>query len=211
MTTLTERRQRDVERITTLAKVPADRLFGGDLAKGFLFWAADVHLDQSDSPPTEEELLESVTDGKDDLELDAYYIDESSQTVYLFQSKYRSSPGNVRMNDLASFLDVPRKLTTPQILADISNEGILELAPRFRRRILDGYEIHLVYLTTLRATNPVQNRVNSWADDSLSLSVAGSHYDVQHSATMLDVNHLLQIIESVSDQREIELTLDSTG
>ena len=207
MTTLSERRQRDVERITNLAKAPADRLFGGDLAKGFLFWAADVHLDQSDSPPTEEELLESITDGKDDLELDAYYIDESSQTVYLFQSKYRSSPANVRMNDLASFLDVPKKLTTPQILAGISNEGVLELAPRFRRCILDGYEVHLVYLTTLRATKPVQDRVNSWADDSLSLSVAGSHHDVQHSATMLDVSNLLQIIESVSDQQEIELTL----
>ena len=171
MTTLRERRQREIERITNMAKASADRLFGGDLAKGFLFWAADVHLDQSDSPPSEEDLLESITDGKDDLELDAYYIDESSLTVYLFQSKYRSNPGNVRMNDLASFLDVPKKLTTPQILADISNEAILELAPRFRRRILDGYEIHLVYLTTLRATKPLQNRVNAWADESLSLSV----------------------------------------
>ena len=207
MTTLRERRQREIERITNMAKASADRLFGGDLAKGFLFWAADVHLDQSDSPPSEEDLLESITDGKDDLELDAYYIDESSLTVYLFQSKYRSNPGNVRMNDLASFLDVPKKLTTPQILADISNEAILELAPRFRRRILDGYEIHLVYLTTLRATKPLQNRVNAWADESLSLSVGGSHYEVQHSATMLDVSNLLQIIESVSDQQEIELTL----
>ena len=207
MTTRQEQRQREIERITNLAKPSADRLFGGDLAKGFLFWAADVHLDQSDSPPTEEELLESITDGKDDLELDAYYIDESSLTVYLFQSKYRSNHGNLRMNDLASFLDVPKKLSTPQILADISNEGILELAPRFRRCVLDGYEIQLVYLTTLRATKPLQDRVNSWTDETLSLSVGGSNYEVQHSATMLDVSNLLQIIESVSDQQEIELTL----
>ena len=207
MTTLRERRQREIERITNLAKASADRLFSGDLAKGFLFWAADVHLDQSDSPPTEEELLESITDGKDDLELDAYYIDESSMTVYLFQSKYRSNPGNVRMNDLASFLDVPKKLTTPQILADISNESILELAPRFRRCVLDRYEIQLVYLTTLRATKPLQDRVNAWTEESLSLTVGGSHYEVQCSATMVDASALLQIIESVSDQREIELTL----
>ena len=207
MTTLSERRQRDVERITNLATATSDRLFSGDIAKGFLFWAADVHLDQSENPPTEEELLESITDGKDDLELDAYYIDESSLTVYLFQSKYRSSPGTVRMNDLASFLDVPKKLTAPQVLADISNESILELAPRFRRCILDGYEIQLVYLTTLRATKPLQERVNAWADELLSLTVGGSHYEVQHSATMVDVSALLQIIESVSDQQEIELTL----
>ena len=66
MTTLKERRQREIERITNLASAPADRLFGGDTAKGFLFWAADAHLDQSDNHPTEEELLENITDGKDD-------------------------------------------------------------------------------------------------------------------------------------------------
>ena len=207
MTTQRERRQREIERITNLAKASADRLFNGDLANGFLYWAADVHLDQSDSPPTEEELLECITDGRDDLELDAYYIDDSSMIVYLFQSKYRSAPGTLRMNDLASFLDVPNKLTSQQLLAGISNERVLDLAPRFRRCILDGYEVHLVYLTTLRATKRLHDRVNAWADEPLSLSVGGSSHEVRHSATMVDVDNLLQIIESVSDQREIELTL----
>ena len=207
MTTLKEKRQREIERITNLASVPADRLFGGDIAKGFLFWAADAHLDQSDNPPTEEELLGSITDGKDDLELDAYYIDDSSLTLYLFQSKYRSNPGNVRMNDLASFLDVPKKLTTPNILAEISNESILELAPRFRRCVLDRYEVQLVYLTTLRATKPSRDRVDAWTNEPLSLHVGGTLYEVEHSATMLDIANLLPIIDSVSDQREIELTL----
>ena len=152
MTTLREKRQREIERITNLANAPARRLFGGDTAKGFLFWAADAHLDQSDNHPTEEELLENITDGKDDLELDAYYIDESSLTVYLFQSKYRSNPDTVKMKDLASFLDVPKKLTTHKILSDVSNESILELAPSFRDCVHNGYEIQLVYLTTQRAT-----------------------------------------------------------
>ena len=207
MTTQKERRQREIERVTNLAKTPADRLFGGNLANGFLYWAADVHLDQSDSPPTEEELLECITDGRDDLELDAYHIDDLSMTVYLFQSKYRSTPGNMRMNDLASFLDVPKKLTSQQLLAGISNERILDLVPRFRRCVLDGYEVHLVYLTTLRATKRLHDRVNAWADEQLSLSVGGSLHEVLHSATIVDVSSLLQIIESVSDHREIQLTL----
>jgi len=207
MTTLKEKRQREVDRITNVAHVEADSLFDGDIAKGFLFWAAGVHLHQSEDDPTEEGLLESITDGKDDLELDAYHIDDSSRTVYLFQSKYRSNPGTVKMNDLASFLDVPNKLTTPKILADVSNEGILELAPRFRRCIQDGYEIQLVYLTTLRATKPTQSWMDAWADEPLTLQVAGTHYDVPHSATMLDVRNLLQIVESVSDQQEVEHTL----
>ena len=111
------------------------------------------------------------------------------------------------MNDFASFLDVPKKLTTPQLLADISNESILELAPRFRRRILDGYELQLIYLTTLRATNPLQNRANAWADEPLTLTIGGLPHEVEHSVVMVDISNLLQIIESVNNEREIELTL----
>ena len=207
MTTLKERRQREIDRITNLASVETDRLFGGDVAKGFLFWAAGMHLHQSDFDPTQEGLLESITDGKDDLELDAYHIDESSHTVYLFQSKHRSNPGNVKMNDLASFLDVPKKLTTPKILADISNERILELAPRFRRCVLDGYELQLVYLTTLRGTKPILAKMDAWSDETLMLQVGGTLCEVEHSATMLDIGNLLKIVESVSDLQEIELTL----
>ena len=48
------------------------------------------------------------------------------------------------MSDLTNFLDVPGKLVTPQILADLSNQKILEFAPTFRRLIFDRYELQLV-------------------------------------------------------------------
>ena len=211
MTTQRERRQRErqreIERITSRARYSADDLFESDTAKGFLFWAAEQHLEQTDSSPTEDELLENITDGRDDLELDAYYVDDSSLTVYLFQSKYRSNHGNLRMNDLASFLDVPKKLSSPQILATISNEGILQFAPDFRRCVLNGYELRLVHLTTLRATRQLHTRASLWIDETLSLEVGGTYVDVPHSAEIVDIDSLIQIIDSLDHTREIELTL----
>lgn len=202
-----QERQREIERITSRARHSADDLFGGNIARGFLFWAAEQHLEQTDNAPTEDELLGNITDGRDDLELDAYYVDDSSSTVYLFQSKYRSNPGNLRMNDLASFLDVPKKLTSLQILADISNEGILQFAPVFRRCVLNGYETRLVYLTTLRATKQLQTRTSTWSDDTLSLGIGGADIDVPHSAEIVDIDNLIQIIDSLDHTREIELRL----
>ena len=202
-----ERRLRDVERITNRIREPADRLFDGDPAKGLLYWAAELHLYQTANTPTEDDLLSNITDGKDDLELDAYYVDDDALAVYLFQSKYRSSPGNLKMGDLASFLDVPNKLATPQMLAQVSNEKVLEFAPIFRRRLLDGYELHLVYLTTLRTTKPLQARADAWTEGLLTLPIGGEYIDIPHSVTLMDIDNLIRVIDSLNEIREIELTL----
>ena len=203
-----EQRAREIERITNRVKSPANRLFDGDVAKGFLYWAADLHLDQTANEPTVDDLLANITDGKDDLELDAYYVDDDAMAVYLFQSKYRSKPGNLRMADLANFLEVPSKLATPQVLAEISNEQILEFAPTFRRVLLGGYELHLVYLTTLRATRPLQARADAWAYNLLTLSIGGESIDVPHFVTVMDIDYLTQVIDSLNDVSEVELMLE---
>ena len=153
-------------------------------------------------------MLANITDGKDDLELDAYYVDDDAKTVHLFQSKYRSNPGNLKMSDLASFLDVPSKLATPQILAQLSNDKILEFAPTFRRVLLDGYELQLAYLTTLRATKPLQELANAWTNGPLALPIGGDYIDVPHLATIIDIDHLIRIIDSLNEVKEIELALE---
>ena len=203
-----QQHQERIERITARIRPTADRLFNGDLAKGFLYWAASLHLEQTEDEPPEDDLLFNITDGKDDLELDAYYVDDEAATVYLFQSKYRSKPGNLQMADLASFLDVPNKLASPQVLAGISNEKILDFAPTFRRCILDGYELQLIYLTTLRVTQPVQAWASAWSDERLELSIGGDSVGVHHFAILMDIGDLVQLIDSLSDYSEIELTIE---
>ena len=168
----------------------------------------DFYLGQTENEPTVDDLLAGITDGKDDLELDAYYIDDDAMTIYLFQSKYHSKPGNLKMADLANFLDVPNKLAAPQILIANSNEKILEFAPTFRRRVLDGYELQLVYLTTWSTTQQLRARTNAWSNERLELSIGGDSVSVPHLATMVDIGHLVQLIDSLSDPREVELALE---
>lgn len=203
-----EKRVRDIQRITNRAQTSANRTFDGDTPKEFLYWAMDLHLDQAENQPTVDELLGNITDGKDDLELDAYYIDDDARTIYLFQSKFRSNPGNLKMAELANFLEVPNTLSSPQILAGISNERILDFAPAFRRTILDGYELQLVYVTTLRATKNLDARALAWSHSTLILNIGGEDVDVPHSADVLDIDHLIRVIDSLDENREIELTLE---
>ena len=202
-----ERKKREIERVTNRARRPADRLFDGDLALGFLYWAADLHLHQTDNRPTEDELLSSITDGKDDLELDAYHIDDDARAVYLFQSKFRSDPGNLPMKDLASFLDVPGKLATPRLLASLTNQGILDFAPTFRERLFDGYELKLVYFTTHTAPQPRLERAQKWSEDPLQLGIGGEYIEIAHSATIVDLDELIRVIDSLDSYREVELML----
>ena len=205
---LEERRRRVIERITNRVREPADRLFGGDLGQGFLYWAADLQLDQTENRPSADDLLANITDGRDDLELDAYHIDDDARTIYLFQSKYRSSPGNLQMRDLTNFLDVPNKLATPPMLAAITNQKVLEFAPTFRRSLLEGYGLKLVYLTTLSATKQRVDRASKWSDDPLRLKVGGEYIDVVHSASIVDLGELIRVIDSLDSTKEIELTLE---
>ena len=202
-----ERKRREIERVANRARKPADRLFGGNLARGFLYWATDLHLDQTINRPTEDDLLSSITDGKDDLELDAYHVDEDARTVYLFQSKFRSNPGNLLMRDLANFHDVPGKLATPRLLAGLSNQGILEFAPTFRQRIVDGYELKLVYFTTYTVSKKLLDRAQKWSEDPLQLEIGGDYIEVAHSAMIVGLDELIRIIDSLSTVKEIELTL----
>ena len=203
-----ERKRREIERIVNRAQKPADRLFGGNLALGFLYWAADLHLDQTDNPPTEDDLLSNITDGKDDLELDAFHVDDDARSVYLFQSKYRSDPGNLSMSDLTNFLDVPVKLVTPRLLAGLSNQGILEFVPTFRKCLLDGYELRLVYFTTLTVPKQRQDRAQKWSEDPLQLEIGGEYIEIAHSSTIIGLDELIRVIDSLNNPKEIELILE---
>ena len=209
-----ERKRRAIERIANRVRKPADRLFGGNLALGFLYWAADLHLDQTDNPPTEDDLLSNITDGKDDLELDAYHVDDDARTVYLFQSKYRSDPGNLPMNDLTNFLEVPKKLATPRVLAGLSNQGILDFAPTFRKCLIDRYELKLAYFTTYTAPKQRHDWARKWSEDSLQLEIGGDYIKkIAHSASIDDLDELIRLIDSLVSPKEIQLTLevDATG
>ncbi len=166
-----------------------------------------MYLNQAANQPTQDELLESITDGKDDLGLDAYFIDDAESTVYLFQSKYRSAPGSLKMNELVGLLDVPKRLVSHELLRD-ANQKIADFARPLRRCLSEGYVIQVVYLTTMHATKPVHDRANSWSSEPLILSLAAKSVDVEHSAVVCDLNSLVDFMDSFENVRDISLKLE---
>ena len=199
--------QDKIDRINNLIKQQPEGLFDGDFESGLLLWGMELHLDQADDPPSQDELLASVTDGKDDLGIDAYFVDEAASTLYLFQSKHRSTPGNISQKDLSHFLSAPERLTTPQVLAKCTNQKILELAPTFREKLLDGFQLHMIFISTHGATSPIDAMVQNWIGTPLRLDIGGNSIEVLHTLTMSDAEDLLSRFDSLSKEQSIVVDL----
>ena len=177
-----EKRQADIDRLVSLVEGDADRWFEGDKARGFLFWGVKLYLEQeSHSEPTEDDLLGSITDGAGDLEVDAYHVDEEGQTIYLFQAKYSEKPETIKRRNVADFKGAAERLANPHSLIETYNDKILELAPVFRERILDGYKLTLVFLSTQAATQQIANEVEAWNKGPLVLHVGGEEIEAEHN------------------------------
>ena len=185
-----------IERINNLMQSTADEYANGDLNRGFLIWGILLHLDQTEDLPTKDDLIANITDGKDDLEIDFYLIDDEAQTIYLFQSKFRTTPGNLTKKDLADFLEAPARLVSAAYLAKNTNAKIVELAPIFRAKLLEGYQIQLILVTSLNAPPQIVNSVQEWSDRPLTLQIGGESLDITHNAVVSDAEDLLQRFDS---------------
>ena len=213
MSTKKQVRQQNIDRLSDLIRGTTDKIFQGNRELGFIFWAAQLHLNQAESSPTEDDLLDGMTGGKGDKEVDAYYVDDDAVTVYLFQGKFRSSPATIKASELANFLQSPTRLTNPQALVKTNNERILQFAPLFREKILNGYQLELVLLSIHNATAPIQADAEKWNDDPLVLFVGGEELDVSHHVTISDLDDLLSLFDSAVDQSilAVDLSLKANG
>ncbi len=202
-----EIQQERINRLTSLVEGTSQQLFKGALEKGFLYWSTRLCLSQAENMPTQDDLLENITDGKDDLEVDAYHIDEDGHTIFLFQSKYHSKPQNIPSKDLANFIQAPSRLTNPQALAKVTNQKLLQLVPLFREKILDGFALQLFFLSTGRATQPLRAAADKWNKESLVLYVAGEPVQVGHNVLICDVEEILNQFDSTIDDTELVIDL----
>lgn len=198
-------RQQQVRRLAKL--VEGDRARLGSIARGFIFWAAQLHLQSAESDPTADDLEDGITDGQGDLGVDAYYFDDEARTIYLFQGKYRDSAGTIKRDEITSFAESPRRLTDSQIIVTTHNEKIRDFAPAFQQKILDEYELNLVFLTTQSKTEPISKEVDRWNQTRLVLFVGGEEIEVQHQLQIRDADDLLELFDSASDYSTLELDL----
>ena len=200
-------RQHSIERVETLIDTHRPEVANNKLEGKFLLWATELFLESADNPPSTEELMADITDGKDDLEIDAYHIDGEERIVYLFQSKFRSAPGNVSKKDVADFCDAPSRLCSTYALASNTNEKIVELGSTFRQKIHDGYELQLVMVTTLALPPAMAEAASEWSDQPLVLNIAGAEVNAAHSLTICDVDDLLTRYDSPLEMTSIDVDL----
>ena len=205
------KRQADIDRLSSLGEGDAERLFGGDKARGFLFWGIKLYLEQAQSEPTQDDLIGCITDGAGDLEIDAYHVDEEGRTIYLFQAKYSENPENIKRRNVSDFIGAPARLANPHFLIETYNDRILEFAPVFRERILDGYEITLVFLSTQAVTQQITNEAEAWNKRPLTLCVGGEEIGVEHRLDIHDGESLLDMFDATDDISPLDLPLHLVG
>ena len=200
-------RQHKIDRVIAATQDHHSELKLARPDRRFLIWATELYLASFDTQPSIEELLGNITDGKDDLEIDAYHVDEDAKIVYLFQSKFRSAPGNLSKKDIADFQIAPLRLCSTNLLAGNTNDKILELAPTFRQYMADGYEVQLVLVTTLNLTTGLANEANSWATQELRLPIGGEQLPIVHTLTICDIDDLLTRYDTPLETASVDVDL----
>ena len=191
-----------------IERIRSDNLSGRRVVDGdeFLRWCADAVLNTQGDAVTLEDIEASITDGPGDQGMDLMYVDHDDQAVYLFQSKFASKANTVKHEEIDSFTKLPERLMDGSALRDLTNERIKNAAFEFRRCIDERqYELKLLFVTTKRATQPIQESMRRWNDDPLALGFQSS---VDHNLQIFDASELLKVRDVGSRQTDITISVE---
>ena len=199
MATRREMQESKIKQLVSLIK--AD--IGGPVnGRNFAIWGSRNYLQVTNDPPTEDELEDRYVDGADDFGLDVYYVDDEARTVYLIQSKFRQRDETVKKAELDSLFRLPTRLMDAKALRHNVNQPLVEFANEFRRKVQQGYEVSVVYLTTQRATPQNVRAVSQFNDESLNL-IPG--VDASHFAVVFGVDDLIRQSQVEDKPTDIEM------
>ncbi len=186
MATKKEMQESKIEQLVSLIEAEIGRPVDGH---SFAIWGSRNYLQVANDPPTEDELEDRYVDGADDYGLDLYYVDDEARAAYLIQSKFRRRDETIKKAELDSLFRLPTRLMDAKALQDNVNVPLVEFADEFRRKIRQGYEVFVVYLTTQRSTPQNVRAVSQFNDESLNL-IQG--VDVPHFAIVFGVDDLIR-------------------
>ena len=93
---------------------------------------------------SDEQVIElTAIDQSGDLEIDGWFVDEQSETVFLFQSAGGQTPA--REDKVAKFWEAPEEVLTPRRIAASGNQSVKELSEELDARIAEEYGIEMVF------------------------------------------------------------------
>lgn len=106
----------------------------------------------------EHETKEAIVDGAGDKQIDAVYIDNDEQTVYIIQGKYYK--GNADGTPVRELLSCWTQIKDLRQLQDSANNKLKAKIQEIATALEDDYDLYIEFLTTATLTDSAMNDFN---------------------------------------------------
>jgi hypothetical protein len=120
-----------------------------DIHRAFLYWFLEAYFNLH-----EKDILSCMADSPSDKQIDAIYISERAQTVFLVQSKYeipRPLTQRIRKEQLTSFARVRSYFDSTEKLNAVTKSANPNVQKKMREtfeKVNEGYHVQLVFAST---------------------------------------------------------------
>lgn len=174
--------------------------FANDGQRFVAWYLRNIHLRDMN------ETRDDITDGADDKQIDAIYIDNDKSTIYIIQGKYISG-GSVDAEPLREVLSSWMQLRDLVRLQNVGNVKLQRKLSEVAQALEDEYEIVFELITTSNLTEAAKTDLESF---QIQLAKLSENEDFDATITVIDETELNRRYElSVeTDNPSINYTLD---
>lgn len=173
--------------LTTIAA----KWYPNQLHQAFLHWSMSCLL--ADRIVSDEEIIEHICmDGRGDLGIDGYWIDEENGQLILVQSKYSGSgSGRVARKESQELRSAVLNLADDQYVSRHGNQTLREAYPDIQAAILDSdYSIWIVLVTNRKVAKTAVQYANGEGSAPWVFSQLGNEYRKDVMFQILDYDDL---------------------
>lgn len=171
----------------------AENWYEGDVPGAFRHLAFQILA--PDPTLSDEQVIQmTAIDQSGDLEIDGWFVDETSETVFLFQS----SGGDTRVEEgkVTKFWESPQELLNHDRVDKSSNQSVKELSNVLNTKLNDDYSIPLVFASKGGFTPSAAQFAEARRERELSLQLLnGEHIVCRCSLELLEEEDIAQSFE----------------
>ncbi len=129
---------------------------------------------------------DDITDGPDDKQIDAIYIDDNAQTIYVIQGKFLNN-GSVDAEPLREVLSAWLQIRDLIHLQEVGNRKLKIKLSELAQALDDDYEINFELLTTAELTKGAKDDLELYQEQIAQLSDNG---DIVASLHLIDEDEI---------------------
>ena len=189
----------------------ADTSYEGDERKAFRHAAFQILA--PDQSLSDEQVIEmTAIDQSGDMEIDGWFVDEESETMFLFQAVGGNS--KVTESKVAKFWESPNELLNKQRVKDSKNASVRELSSELDAKLAEEYSISMVFAAKSGFAPAASAFADSRSEGERQLkSLSGDTLSCRCSFQLVDRAHVANIFYDLrsgynTTQTNVELQLN---